>query len=120
MESQLEFSNVNGVKINYILLDIPIIDKQHKVFFEIFDKLLSLNQKENEQERESNILSELDRLEKYTIYHFNTEEKLMRDAHWEYIEQHIVQHNIFKDKCNEFQIAYNYKNKVLVEQMVIF
>ena len=78
------------------------------MFFETFDKLLLLNQKEdNEEEREAKILSELNGLERYTVYHFNTEEELMHEANWEYI-------------CKEFQIAYNYKNKVLLEQMVLF
>ena len=121
MESLTEFSNTNRDRINYILLDIPVIDNQHSVFFETFDKLLLLNQKEdNEEEREAKILSELNGLERYTVYHFNTEEELMHEANWEYIEQHIEQHNVFKNKCKEFQIAYNYKNKVLLEQMVLF
>ncbi|BEG97902.1 bacteriohemerythrin [Bacteroides sedimenti] len=116
----MDFSATKRNRIAYKLFDIPVIDNQHKHFFEIFDNLILINQKENEDERESDILAELNELQRYAIYHFNTEEQLMQEANWKYVEQHIMQHMVFKNKCLEFQVAYNYRNKVLLEQMVLF
>lgn len=116
----MKHSNEEKSQTNYRILDIPIIDKQHFKFFVIFDNLLLINKEKNEGIREIKILTELNELQKYTVYHFFTEERLMKNANWEYIEQHIEQHSIFKNKCMEFMIDYNYRNRVLLEEIVLF
>ncbi len=113
--------NINDYKHqtwnNSYMLDIPMIDKQHMMFFKIFDHLLLLNKGNKNYEKIDEVIQEL---EKYTHNHFNTEEALMRKANEPGIEQHILQHKLFIKKVEEFKIAYSYKNTILMEQMISF
>jgi hemerythrin len=100
-------------------LDIEMIDKQHSKFFMLFDELTELNNSSNPEAY--NRLSEvIDELEKYTRIHFQTEEALMRKANAPDIDLHLVQHNLFETKVEEFKSAYKYKNALLFEQMIGF
>lgn len=98
------------------ILDIPIIDKQHAHFFELFDKLQVLNTERAYEELYKVIVE----LENYSNTHFNTEEALMRKSNASNYEYHIQQHEIFREKVEEFKIAYDYKNTMLLEQMINF
>lgn len=99
------------------MLGIPMIDKQHLNFFVLFDKLIELNNGANTYVELYKVIEEL---ENYTNVHFKTEEALMRNANAPDYELHLVQHGIFIKKVEEFKIAYNYKNSVLQNQMIIF
>jgi hemerythrin len=104
---------------NSYLLDIPLIDKQHRRFIMLFDRLSELIS----QGKASNHLFEIiDELEKYTHYHFTTEEKLMSDALVveSEISSHQLQHQVFVKKVEEFKVASRYNNVVLSEQMIQF
>lgn len=98
------------------LLNIEIIDKQHKIFFEIFDIILLLNK---EKETGSKLLEVIEKLQDYALYHFQTEEVLMQKANSPDSELHIIQHEFFIKKMKEFRIAYNYNNSVLLNQIAI-
>ena len=99
------------------MLDIEIIDTQHMKFFLLFDKIQMLNKNPDSYSEISEVLNEL---EKYTHYHFNTEEALMRRAQTTDYDQHIAQHKVFIEKIIDFKIAYNYHNSILLEQMITF
>ena len=99
------------------MLDIEIIDTQHMKFFLLFDKIQMLNKNPDSYSEISEVLNEL---EKYTHYHFNTEEALMRKAQTTDYDQHIAQHKVFIEKINDFKIAFNYQNSILLEQMITF
>lgn len=117
MDSTSESSKDSISWNNSLLLNIPIIDNQHKTLFKLFDELILLDK---EEDKDNKILPTLIELQRYSIYHFDTEEALMREANWSKLEIHLSQHKLFKNKCNEFIFEYNYGNKVLVEQMVLF
>jgi len=102
---------------NALLLGIQEIDNQHKIFVSLLDKVSSINMEEDNKET---ILPLLEELQRYSVYHFNSEEALMRKANAPDMDRHIKQHELFKKKCDEFVIAYNYNNKMLVEQMLLF
>jgi hemerythrin len=102
---------------NRYILDIDMIDTQHMKFFVLFDKLQTLNKNPESYSEISEILNDL---EKYTHYHFNTEEALMRKAQSENYEHHVLQHKVFIEKINDFKIAFSYHNSVLLEQMITF
>jgi len=104
-------------KNDCLLLDIEIIDDQHRKIFKILDRLVVLR---DNKDNTSNLLKVIEDLVDYSCIHFQTEEELMREANSPNIKEHIVQHHFFIDKINEYRIAYNYKNKVLANQMVIF
>lgn len=99
------------------LLDIEMIDKQHMLFFKSFDRLLDLNNQTDVQEKLGKEISEL---EKFTHNHFGTEEALMRKANASEYELHLIQHKVFISKMEDFKVAYNYNNSVLMEQMINF
>ena len=99
------------------MLDIAMIDNQHVKFFSLFDKLLELKQADNSNEQ---ILEAIQELEKYTHNHFATEEALMRKAEAPDYELHVLQHQVFIAKIEDFKIAYSYNNSALLEQMIIF
>lgn len=119
MNEQLDytFSNKYQTWNDSYLLDIPIVDKQHKVFFELFDKLLLMNK---QSENYTEILNVIEELESYATKHFNTEEVLMKKANFPDYNLHKEQHEIFIKRVSEFKIAYNYKNSILFERIIIF
>ena len=100
-----------------LLLGIPVVDKQHKILIALFDEIISVS---NEGDDEDRILPLLNELQRYTIYHFDTEEELMRQANLQNTELHVKQHNLFKKKIGDFMIAHNYKNIVLLNQIILF
>ena len=116
---------MNSIKIHSIpgqswndsfLLNIDVIDNQHKKFFELFDLILALN-KSKDAVKLSSVINEL---HDYAQYHFETEETLMQNADSENFELHIIQHQFFINKINEFTIAQNYNNPVLTTQIIVF
>ena len=112
-----EFTRENQFWNNSYLLDIPMIDKQHKKFFDLFDKLYSLNNNGESFEKLEDVIDELD---KYTNIHFKTEETLMTKANVINTDEHLMQHKVFEKKILEFKTAYSYKNQVLLNEMVVF
>ncbi len=100
-----------------LLLGIPLVDKQHKILISLFDEIISVSK---EDDSEDKILPLLNELQRYTIYHFNTEEELMRQKNLQNTELHLKQHNLFKKKIDDFIIAHNYKNIVLLNQIILF
>ena len=116
---------MNSIKIHSIpgqswndsfLLNIDVIDNQHKKFFELFDLILALNKSKAAVE----LSSVINELQDYAQYHFETEETLMQNADSENFVLHIIQHQFFINKINEFTIAQNYNNPVLTTQIVVF
>lgn len=99
------------------MLDIDMIDNQHVKFFLIFDKLQALNKDADSHTEIEKVLKEL---EKYTNIHFATEEALMLRAEAPDYDLHIVQHQVFIAKIEDFKIAYSYNNAALLEQIIIF
>jgi len=116
---------MNSIKIHSIpgqswndsfLLNIDVIDNQHKKFFELFDLILVLNKSKDAVK----LSTVIDELQDYAQYHFKTEETLMQNADSENFELHIIQHQFFINKIKEFTIAQNYNNPVLTTQIVVF
>ncbi len=102
---------------NSYLLDIPVIDKQHKMFFKIYDDLIENNTQTITDEYKYNAI---ELLEEYVIGHFQTEEILIKRANYSETEQHINEHKLFINKVNEFKLSFQYKNTQLVNQMLVF
>lgn len=98
------------------LLNIDVIDQQHKKFFDIFDLILLLNKNADVV----GVSTVIDELQDYAKYHFITEETLMQNANVSNLKLHIVQHQFFVNKIKEFTIAQNYNNSVLTDQIVVF
>lgn len=98
------------------LLGIPMIDNQHKKFFVILDNLETLNQKQEKSEMHSLI----NELQNYVIYHFKTEEDLMVKSQSPNIDLHVMEHELFRKKLEEFHHSYYNNNEELLNEMISF
>ena len=98
------------------LLGIPMIDNQHKKFFVILDNLETLNQKQEKSEMHSLI----NELQNYVIYHFKTEEDLMVKSQSPKIDLHVMEHELFRKKVEEFHHSYYNNNEELLNEMISF
>lgn len=85
---------------NNFALNIPVIDQQHKKFFELFDKTMEAKDIDSPEQMEA-IIREL---EEYLKYHFQTEEKLMEESGFNNIENHKNQHRLFIKRINEMKL----------------
>ena len=56
----------------------------------------------------------------YLNQHFKTEEKLMIDANYPDVDEHILQHKYFIKKINEFALESEYNNTQLLEKLLHF
>ena len=117
MKSSSESSKESQSWSDALLLGISDIDNQHKLFVSLLDQVSSINM---EKDKKETIMPLLEELQRYSVYHFNAEEELLRKANAPDVDRHIKQHELFKKKCDEFVIAYNYNNIMLVEQMLLF
>ncbi len=101
---------------NSYLLNIPEIDQQHKEFFELYDKTNKRFDIKDYKKLET-IISQL---EEYLAYHFDFEEKLMKEAGYEDLENHRKQHDIFIKRIKEMRLEYNYMNPLLFDKITVF
>ena len=74
---------------NEFVSGIPEIDSQHKELFEMINSFALEN---DENVTEQALLSFLDRLWEYCIYHFTLEEKMMRDNDYPLLNYHVGLH----------------------------
>ena len=100
------------------LLNVPILDKQHKQFFVAFEKLNRLNPPDlNSYDKIMNVVNSLFM---QSINHFATEEALMLKALAPNYEVQLIQHNFFLIKIAEFKFAFNEHNATLLSDMIVF
>ena len=101
---------------NKFLLDIPELDQQHQKFFEIFDAITKEANADSPEKMESIIIE----LEKYLEYHFQTEERLMKEAGYQGLNDHIAQHKQFISRINEMKLELDYMNPMLFDKITVF
>lgn len=98
-------------------LAIPMIDEQHKRFFDIYDDLIKYSQNQVTDEQIHKIIG---RLSDYLQIHLREEEALMLAAQYEGLAEHIKEHRFFEKKINELKLAETYKNPLLLSKVLIF
>ncbi len=81
-------------------IGIEKIDTQHKKLFEIANGIYKLLKNELYIDKYDRIVSLLDELKDYTIYHFKTEEEYMQGIGYKKLLSHKVQHDDFIEKIN--------------------
>ncbi len=86
---------------------LPEVDQQHQKLIDTMNVLHLLLKKENIGEEIKDILLFLD---DYTVDHFGTEEKLMKEAGEkvpeDLVKRHIKEHRYFIDKIQEFHALF--------------
>ncbi|SHJ86734.1 bacteriohemerythrin [Paramaledivibacter caminithermalis] len=85
--------------------NISKIDDQHKKLFEIGYKLSDLVRSKDDLDHYDEIIELINELTKYTIYHFETEEKLMEEYGFNGLEEHKKTHKAFVDKISQINIS---------------
>jgi hemerythrin len=94
-----------------------IIDQQHQKFFKTFNKLYDAFLRGDEEQKLEEVLLEL---AEYAEHHFNTEEKYFKEFHYEGAEEHIMEHDIFRNQIAQFQKSFheNFNRKELADDLV--
>lgn len=82
--------------------NIKEIDNQHKKLFEIGDNILSFVKLDDGIDRYDEIIEIVEKLKDYAIYHFQYEEKLMKDHGYLGLGEHKKEHDEFVKKIIEF------------------
>jgi len=102
-------------------VNVDEIDKQHKKLFEIGGRIYDLVQSNDEYDHYDEILTILEELKDYTIFHFDYEEKLMRQYEFEEAETHSFEHIFFVKKLQKLQIEdIDTKQKKVTMELITF
>lgn len=117
MDSRNKHLNINQSWNDSYLINISIIDKEHKGLFNLFDRITLIGK---DPTIEIDLLSVISELKDYADNHFKREETLMKKINHGDIEKHIEAHKFFLNKVDEFETAFRYNNLVLLDQMVSF
>lgn len=104
---------------NAYKLGIPMIDRQHEQLFNIYDKLVSMYDLEGRAYNEE-IQSILHELEDYFKAHFKAEEELLKKSDYPDIEAHILEHESFIRRIDQFVLSYRSDNPSLGTNMLDF
>jgi hemerythrin len=111
-------SSTNHEDINYLpfMFGIEKIDSEHRHLIGIFNRM-----SEKAGQKESNdFMKIIDELEKYSNYHFANEETLMKKANFAEIDEHVIQHQIFRQKIDAFKTSIQFGSSTLQSEIVAF
>ncbi len=110
-------SSISNMSFNSIeSIDNKELDEQHSRLIEFTNNLI-LN-----YDREENIevVSAIDSLVDYTIYHFKFEEEMLKQKGYPNLERHKVLHEIFRKKVASLRKKIEGGDKDVVDQMILF
>lgn len=79
---------------------IPTIDNQHQRLFELGSQLFAVLTQRDGLDNYDRIMALLTELKDYSLYHFETEEKLMGQHGYAAFETHKKEHDAFVDKIS--------------------
>ncbi|MGI6538306.1 MAG: bacteriohemerythrin [Caldicoprobacterales bacterium] len=96
-------------------LGVEKIDKQHRKLFSIGDRLAVLIQTKEVMDNYEEVRQILNELKDYTLYHFSSEEKLMREISYHDIVNHAIEHNFLRKKLKEIDTIEEANHKVVVK-----
>lgn len=95
-------------------VNVEEIDLQHKKLFEIGAEVYEIASSDGSIDYYDEIMAVLEKLKKYTEYHFKYEEDLMRSSNYDQYDMHHFQHYFFIKKLDKlFNIDIDsYQNEV--------
>jgi hemerythrin len=108
----------NHEDINYLpfMFGIEKIDSEHRHLISIFNRL----SEKADQEESADFVKIVDELEKYSNYHFANEETLMKKANFTEIDEHVIQHQIFRQKIDDFKTSIRFGSSMLQSEIIDF
>jgi hemerythrin-like metal-binding protein len=108
---------MNNEHLDFLHFGVKSIDLQHQKFLQLLNELRTYNSSLDDNDTLKDLIVEL---KAYTIYHFETEKRIMEKSNFPEIEEHLNQHELFMQKIEEFKVTLNYENKTLSKQMLDF
>lgn len=79
---------------------VELIDEQHRKLLEIANRAHVLLTDDFRMDKYDEIISILEELKEYTVYHFASEEAYMAEIQYSRLLSHKVEHNDFIEKIN--------------------
>lgn len=102
-------------------VNIKTIDEQHQELFRIGNSLYNIISIKDGIDRYDEIMKILYEMRDYAIYHFDYEEKLMKENRYPNFENHKKQHNAFVNKVQSIdELDIDEKQKKIGMELVIF
>ena len=102
-------------------VNIAEIDKQHKKLFEIGGRISDLVLSKDEYDQYDEIISILQELKDYTIYHFEYEEKLMSRYGYAELDGHRFEHMFLTKKIKKFEnVEIDADQKAAIVEIIAF
>ena len=83
---------------------IDSIDQQHKQLFEMGQSMSDLVSNHQDEDIYDELTAMFNELIDYTRYHFESEEQLMAQVNYEDIEDHKIQHHLFVEKLESYDL----------------
>ena len=93
------------------------IDSQHKRLFDLLDNFYKSFVKKEHEDKIGEILQEL---KKYTIYHFDTEERAFQKYSFPNINTHLQKHSEFRNKISELIKKYETDKTAITYELMSF
>jgi len=81
-------------------VNIKSIDSQHKELFRVGNLLFEVVDSNDDVDRYDEIITALDNLRDYAVYHFGYEERLMKENGYPDFDNHKNQHDFFIKKIS--------------------
>lgn len=96
---------------NSFSVNIDLIDNQHKNLFSIGEQIYILLYRERDDSDIQDIMNLIDELYKYTKYHFQEEERIMKFYNYPELGVHINEHKKFIEYIDSLKISEMIHNK---------
>ena len=84
---------------------IDFIDEQHKVLFEIADKTYNLLKNDLTLDKYDKIVTLIEELQNYTVFHFNAEEEYMKSINYKKMFTQKVEHDAFIKRIKDVDFS---------------
>ncbi len=102
---------------NELSVGVQEIDDQHKELIRIANGLMNAVSKGADKRVVNNVIT---KLRAYTVFHFNSEEKLMLDHRFPKRGEHEAEHNRLKTEVKQFQRTLYKKHKLTPDMLLDF
>ena len=100
-----------------ISVAVPLIDDQHKQLIAIANGLIKAVDRGLNSRVIKNVIR---RLREYTVFHFNSEEKLMEEVLYPKRGEHANEHRRLKEQVKQYQRTIYYKENPSPEAVTNF
>jgi len=98
-------------------MGVPLIDEQHKQLIALANNLIEAV--DRGQKRQA-IEDALRRLREYTVFHFNSEEQLMKEVLYDKRGDHALEHRRLKEQVKHYRRSIYYKENLNPEAVLTF